>query len=269
MSRLRASFRSAAILWATVATLAELVLLRLRAPFHPDRGGARADQIGQSWARTLARRMDLRIFVEGEAPEGPVAIVANHLGYLDIVALWCVVPGVFVARADVAHWPLVGVASRLIGTVFLDRARKRDLLRVIPELSSALAAGRNVIFFPEATSSPGVDVLPFRSSLFEAAARRQVPVVGVSLQFETPEPGPGADLAVCWWGDMPFASHVFALLALPRVVVRLRFSEPIAPSGDRKLLCDLAREAVIKKFIPTAASPIGEAASTGQGGSDR
>ncbi|MFO0688107.1 MAG: lysophospholipid acyltransferase family protein [Myxococcota bacterium] len=255
--RLRAPLRATAIVAATVETLAALAFLRLWRRERADRGGAEADRLGRRWARTLRRRMDLRIVVEGEPPEGPVAIVANHLSYLDVVALWCVVPGVFVARADVAQWPLVGLASRLIGTIFLDRARKRDLLRVVPELSSALGAGRNVVFFPEATSSPGADVLPFRSSLFEAAARREVPVVGVSLQYETPEPGPEAALAVCWWGDMTFLRHVYALLALPHVVVRIRFAEPIPPSRDRKALCRAAREAVVKKFIPTASLPIG------------
>lgn len=263
--RLRATLRAAAIVAATIETLAALAFLRLRRGERADRGGAEADRLGRRWARKLQRRMDLRIVVEGEPPEGPVAFVANHLGYLDVVALWCVVPGAFVARADVARWPLVGVASRLIGTIFLDRARKRDLLRVVPELSGALASGRNVVFFPEGTSSPGADVLPFRSSLFEAAVRREVPVVGVSLQYETPEPGPEAAMAVCWWGDMTFLRHVYALLALPHVVVRIRFSEPIPPSGDRKALCRLAREAVVKKFIPTLSLPAGAAVHAKEG----
>jgi 1-acyl-sn-glycerol-3-phosphate acyltransferase len=112
-----------------------------------------------------------------------------------------------------------------------------------------------VIFFPEATSSPGETVLPFHSSLFEVAARSRVPVVAASLQYETHEPAPIAGWSVCWWGRMPFASHVFALLGLPRVVVRIRFSEPIEPLEDRKKLCRLARDRVVKQFIPSA--PIG------------
>lgn len=266
---LRATLRAGVVVAATVGTLAALALLRLRRGERADRGGAAADRLGRRWAQTLRRALALRIVVEGEPPEGPVAFVANHLGYLDVVALWCVVPGVFVARADVARWPLVGVASRLIGTIFLDRGRKRDLLRVVPELSAALAAGRNVVFFPEGTSSAGADVLPFRSSLFEAPARRAVPVVAVSLQYETPEPGPEAAQAVCWWGDMTFLRHVGGLLALPHVVVRIRFSEPIPPSRDRKALARVAREAVVKKFIPTTPLPTGAAARSGKGRAGR
>jgi 1-acyl-sn-glycerol-3-phosphate acyltransferase len=267
MSRRLAILRVAAIVAATLAALASLVRLRLRSttvlrPGRHARGGSlsvatgvEADRIGRRWAMRLARRMGLRIVVEGELPDGPVAIVANHLGYLDVVALWCLVPGAFVARADVAHWPLIGVASRLVGTVSIDRTRKRDLLRVIPELSAILASGRNVIFFPEGTSSPGETVLSFRSSLFEAAARRGVPVVGVSLQYETPQSAPIAAWSVCWWGRMTFPRHVFALLSIPHVVARIRFSRPLRPSQDRKMLCRLARESVVKKFIPTAPTP--------------
>jgi 1-acyl-sn-glycerol-3-phosphate acyltransferase len=266
MSRLRVLSRAPAILVATVSALVGLLFLRLRRDRHPRRRAVETDRLARRFARAFARRIGLRIVVEGEPPEGPVVIVANHLGYLDIVALWCVVPGVFVARADVARWPLVGIASRGLGTLFIDRARKRDLLRVIPELSAVLAEGRNAIFFPEATSSPGAFVLRFRSPLFEAPVRQGVPVVAVGLQYETPTGAPEAARAVCWWGDMSFLGHLAGLLALPHVVVRVRFSDPIMPTTDRKVLCRLAREAVVKKFIPTAPISYGTRASTGYGG---
>lgn len=272
MSRRRATGRAVMMVAATITALVSLLRLELirgarqrlaiESPRHPWRRSrfvrlsgpaeSAADRIGRRWAMRVARQMGLRIVFDGELPAGPVAIVANHLSYLDIVALWCLVPGAFVARADVANWPVIGVASRLIGTISIDRTRKRDLLHVIPELSAILASGRNVIFFPEGTSSPGETVLPFRSSLFEAAARRGVPVVGVSLQYETPESAPAAAWSVCWWGGMTFPRHVFALLSIPYVVARVRFSPPIQPSQDRKMLCRLARESVVKKFVPTA-----------------
>jgi len=269
---------------------------------------ARTQARVQKWARDTAQLIGMRIRIDGEIPEGPVAIVSNHLSYMDIVALWCLVPGVFVARADVADWPLIGIAGRLIDTIFIERSRKRDLLRVIPEMQAALASGRNIIFFPEGTSTRGDRILPFKSSLFEAAAREAVPVVACSLQFETAPPAPSADWSICWWGDMEFTPHVFALLQLPGFEARVRFSEPfkVAPPRstnswpgvtknvshdvevyeksaqlpmektgnegtrresarshpleiplatlkmkDRKELCRLAYEAVVKKFDPT------------------
>jgi 1-acyl-sn-glycerol-3-phosphate acyltransferase len=194
----------------------------------------------------------MRVFVDGDEPTSPVALVCNHLSYVDIIALWSIHPGVFVARADVASWPLIGQVGRLIGTIFIDRDRKRDLLRVIPEMEVHLAEGRSVIFFPEGTSSCGARVLPFRSSLFEAAARGGVSVVGASLQLKTPRTSPSADLSVCWWGDMAFPPHVFALLHIDGIDACVRFANTSHLGSDRKLLCRLAKDSVEKSFSPTS-----------------
>jgi 1-acyl-sn-glycerol-3-phosphate acyltransferase len=227
------------------------------------------------WARRTMRSLCVRIRVEGEVPAGPVVLVANHLSYLDIPLLWTLVPGRFVARADVADWPGVGRAARLLGTLFLDRARKRALLDVLPRMTDALRDGDAVVFFPEATSTRGARVLPFKSALFEAAVRSGAPVVAASLEYETADRNRPADTAVCWWGDMTFLSHVGRLLTLPRIEARVRFSRPLLPPSEgfaadrpmessagsrsssphhsrkRKELCRLAYEAVQKKFVPT------------------
>ncbi|MEZ4331534.1 MAG: lysophospholipid acyltransferase family protein [Myxococcota bacterium] len=253
MSCAFAAPRALSIVASTLSTIGALLLLRWRHADRPALLRRESDRLGQRWARSVGRRIGMRVVVEGEPPDGPCAIVANHLGYLDIVALWCVVPGVFVARADLAGWPLIGVASRLVGTIPIDRGRKRDLLRVLPELTAALAAGRNVLFFPEATSSRGATVLPFRSPLFEAAVRRAAPVVGVGIHYVSPGAGAPAAERLCWWGDMPFVRHVFDSLRVPRFEVHLRFSGPIEAGDDRKALCRLARDAVVKGFAPTAA----------------
>ena len=118
-------------------------------------------------------------------------------------------------------------------------------------MQRALEQGRNVIFFPEGTSSRGEGVLDFKSSLFAAPVRSGVPVVSASLKFETNAPSLSADWSVCWWGDMPFASHAFALLALPGFDARIRFASPPQHDSDRKALCRLAQESVEKIFEPT------------------
>ncbi|MBJ21552.1 MAG: 1-acyl-sn-glycerol-3-phosphate acyltransferase [bacterium] len=268
MSRSIAIYRVAALIGMTIYLCTALVGARALSRLRLERPGALSDEFVGRWARATRELIGMRVRVGGEIPRGPVAIVANHLSYIDIIALWCVVPGVFVARADVARWPLIGWASQLVGTIFIDRTRKRDLLRVIPEMEAPLAEGRSVIFFPEGTSSRGLDVLPFKSSLFEAAARQSAPVVGASLEFETHPPATSADWSVCWWGEMTFAPHVFALLQLPTFEARIRFSSPIEvvdatrhpthrpgrsdpPSRTRKQLCRLAHEAVEKTFTPT------------------
>jgi 1-acyl-sn-glycerol-3-phosphate acyltransferase len=133
----------------------------------------------------------------------------NHLGYLDILMLATQVDAPFVAKAEVAHWPVIGLLCRSVGTIFIDRARKRDLPRVIDEMVAALQRGRRVIFFPEGTSTSGATVLPFRSPLFEATIRTGVPVRYASLAYCTPKGAPPAHQVVCWWGDMTFIDHVY------------------------------------------------------------
>ena len=289
MRRLIAISRVAALVGMTAVLAGGLACLRVLRVDRPEAAGHRTDRFVQRWARAARRVIGMRIRVDGTLPGGPVALVANHLSYVDIIALWCVIPGVFVARADVASWTLIGQAGRLVGTVFVDRKRKRDLLRVIEEMEAPLREGRNVIFFPEGTSSRGERVLPFKSSLFEPAARHAIPIVGASLQFETAPAEKSADWSVCWWGDMTFGPHAFALLHQPGFEARIRFSSPLrlepgtdgssfsapsipaparegnargargsdlrhAPGKDRKQLCCLAQESVEKLFVPTAAA---------------
>lgn len=245
-----------------------LVARGLNRPADPERRVRR-------WARRTMRSLGVRIRVEGEVPTGPVVLVANHLSYLDIPLLWTLVPGRFVARADVADWPGIGSAARTLGTLFLDRTRKRALLDVLPRMTDALRDGGAVVFFPEATSTRGAAVLPFKSALFESAIRTGAPVVAASLDYETSDRNRPADTSVCWWGDMTFLPHLGRLLTLPRIEARVRFSRPLPPPSEgfaadrpmerragarsssphhsrkRKELCRLAYEAVQKKFVPT------------------
>lgn len=236
MKRIRALYRVVVLVANTLRLMGGLALSRLAdrvrhalgRPIDEAASRARVDATVGSWARQTANLIGMRVHVEGDlldvAAAGPVAIVSNHLGYMDIVALWCVVPGAFVAKADVAGWPLIGRCGRLVGNLFVDRTRKRDLLRVIPEMEATLRSGRNVLFFPEGTSSPGARILPFKSPLFEAAVRAGAPVVAASLQYETASDAPPADWSVGWWGDMTFGPHVFALLHLDGFDARVRFS---------------------------------------------
>jgi 1-acyl-sn-glycerol-3-phosphate acyltransferase len=224
---------------AGVAGLALRALARI-AP-APARAGEFA--LTRGWARAAARIVGMRVRVCGTPPCAPVVLVANHLGYVDVIALWSAASSVFVAKSEVASWPAVGALGRILHTLFLDRSRKRDLVRVLAEMDRVLASGRSVAFFAEGTSTRGDRVLPFKSSLFEAAVRARVPVACASLAYRTEPGAPPADLAVCWWGDMTFPDHVYALLRLRSFDAELRFSTPIA-GEERKALARRAHALV-------------------------
>ena len=208
------------------------------------------------WARGIARIASVEIRVEGEIPQERELWVSNHLSYLDPIVLLALRPMVILAKSEVRSWPALGLGGRMIGTLFIDRVRMRDLLRVIPEMTRVLEGGEAVLFFPEGTSTHGGLLLPFRSSLFEAAARSGAEVRCVSLHFETRPGDPPAWESVCWWGDMTFADHAFRLLCVRGVKVRLDIAPKTVPwSNDRKALARAAEVEIAQRFVRISGAP--------------
>jgi len=140
----------------------------------------------------------------------------------------------------------------MLGTLFIDRSRKRDLVRVIDAMEREMARGERVILFAEGTSTRGDCVLPFKSSLFEAAVRAGRPVECASLSYATPAGSEPADRVVCWWGDMTFPDHVYGLLQLPYFEATVRFAPVTLEGGDRKHLARRAREVIAGQWTASA-----------------
>ena len=201
-----------------------------------------------AWARRIVPVLGMRMTVEGPVPAAPFVLVTNHLGYIDIVVLAAQAPIAFVAKAEIARWPLIGRFARAAGTVFIDRARVRDIPRVVGAIEASFAGGIGVAIFPEATSSAGSEVLRFRPSLLEAAARARLPVVYAALTYRTPPDEPPAHFSVCWWGDMGFPGHVAKLFALRSFEARLRFGSERVIEADRKLLAERLHRKVSELF---------------------
>ena len=205
--------------------------------------------------------MGVRVTVEGLAPTGSFFLVANHLSYLDIPVLLGRLNGRFLAKSEIASWPVLGLLARSTGTLFVDRSRKRDLTRVIAEVTALLERGPGAIVFPEATSTDGARVHPFKPSLFEVPARLGVDVSVAALRYATPDGSPSAWEAVCWWGDAEFAPHFWRLLALPRVHATVTFAPEKVTGGtaaapsDRKRMAAETQRALEAVFSPTRPEP--------------
>lgn len=222
------------------------------APFAVAAGrlGAWRAGVTRAWARALLAVLGVRLEVEGRPPEPPFLLVANHLGYLDVLVLAATVPTVFVAKAEIAGWPVFGALARAGGTVFVDRAARREIPRVAAEMRRVLEEGRGVVLFPEGTSTCGAEVAPFRPSLLAPAAAGSLPVSWAVLGYATPAGSPPAHLAVCWWGDMPLPGHLLGLLALPAIDARVTFGSEAVADPDRKRLADRLHEEVTRRFVP-------------------
>jgi 1-acyl-sn-glycerol-3-phosphate acyltransferase len=197
----------------------------------------------RAWAAGLLRVLAVRVTQHGVPPAGPFLLVANHLGYLDVLVLASRLDAVFVAKADVRQWPLLGPLAATTGTIFIDRSKARDVMRVGGEMRTAWQRGDGVVLFPEGTSTDGRDVLPLRTALLEWARAAGRPVHASSIAYRTLPGDPPARTAVCWWGDMTFVPHLQGLCALRGVRADIAFTAPLA-GEDRRALAAAARDTI-------------------------
>jgi len=198
----------------------------------------------QRHARRLARVLGMEVRPVGPVPAAQI-YCANHLGYLDIVALVAAAPAVFVSKAEVRNWPVVGALTNAAGTLYLKRERKEDLAGVMRQFDPVIAAGVPVVVFLEGTSSGGEDVLPFKPSLLAPAVSGGWHCAPVALDY-TLEPGDGTVAEhVAYWRDMTFGPHFLGLLGRKRIHARVSFGEPLPAGPDRKQLALALRERVI------------------------
>ena len=176
----------------------------------------------------------------GQAMGHPGAVVANHSSWLDIFALNAGKRIYFVSKSEVAGWPGIGWLARATGTVFIRRDPK-DAQQQKVVFQNRLLAGHRLLFFPEGTSTDGLRVLPFKSTLFAAffdeKLRCEMYIQPVTVLYQPP-PGQAAEF-YGWWGDMSFHSHLLKTLLTPRqgsVEVSYHLPVQVAAYRDRKTL---------------------------------
>jgi 1-acyl-sn-glycerol-3-phosphate acyltransferase len=196
----------------------------------------------------------MRMKANGAPPDAPFFLVSNHVSYVDILLLASQLPCVFVAKSEVASWPVFGAICRNLDTLFIDREHKRDIPRVSARIEEILRDGRGVIIFPEGTSGRGDRVLRFKPALLEPAIRTGLPVSHASLYYETPPGSPPAGEVVCWFGGSGFISHVLQLVRLPWFLATVTFGDAPIRDSDRKNLAVRLHAAVRKSFRPVAGS---------------
>ena len=248
---LGACTRLAALCLATAGFFALWVTGRLVITFSsPCRAAGWRALVFRAWARVAACVMGMRIESRGEPPRAPYLLVANHLGYVDVVALAALTGCVFVAKSEVAGWPVLGPTARALGTIFIDRRRARSIPAALARVGGELERGAGVVIFAEGTSTRGSVVAPFKPSLLEAAARAGAPVHYAALSYRTRHGRAAASERVCWWGDMTFLDHFYALLRLGGFDAEVRFGEQPITERDRKLLAQKLRAAVEAEFVP-------------------
>jgi 1-acyl-sn-glycerol-3-phosphate acyltransferase len=242
MKLVRIAWRLAAIVavWSALFALWEL-----GRPFAGGRSRGWRAWIYSRWARATARVVGMRRTRRGPPPAEPGLLVANHLGYVDVLLLAAETGAVFVSKEEVRRWPLIGYTATAMGTLYVRRHDKRALAELNAALGAAVRERRLVAFFPEGTSTDGSRVLGFRPSLFECAASGKAPVHCAALRYATLPGDPPAAQAVCWGDGRPFLRHALGLLALRGFEAELVFAPLPLVGADRKGIAERA-EALVR-----------------------
>ncbi|MGD9614141.1 MAG: lysophospholipid acyltransferase family protein [Alphaproteobacteria bacterium] len=230
--------------------------------------------------RCCRRILGIEVRVIGQpATARPVLFAANHISYLDITVLGSLLDASFIAKTEIASWPLFGWLARLQRSVFIDR-RARSTARQRDSIAARLAAGEALILFPEGTSGDGNRLLPFKSALFSVAdhiagpgaihrgaihggaihrgaihrgaihgGAGAVTVQPVSIAYTRLDGMPlgrGLRPFIAWYGSMSLAPHLWRMLGLGRLEVVVEFHSPttLAACGSRKNLARYCEERV-------------------------
>lgn len=179
---------------------------------------ARIQWFGEKALRVLG----ITFACEGRPRPGATLLVANHVSWLDIAAIHAAAPHArFVSKADVGRWPIVGWLAHGVGTLFIERERKRDAMRVVHEMGAALHGGQTVAIFPEGTTGAGDRVLPFHANLLQAAIATETPVQPVLLRYS--QPGRPVSPAAEYIGEMTLLESLWRVIQADDLHVEVRF----------------------------------------------
>ena len=204
----------------------------------------------QRWSAGLVRSVGANLQVTGVPRQGATLIVANHVSWLDIAAIHAAAPHArFVSKADVLRWPLLGRLIRSAGTLFIERERKRDAVRVVHAMAQALQDGDTVAVFPEGTTGAGPELLPFHANLLQAAVATGTPVQPVGLRFaDALQP---FSPAVVYLGSTTLAQSIWRVVSATGLSVHVQLLAPIASAhADRRALAAHLRELIAERLPP-------------------
>ncbi len=203
--------------------------------------------------RIYCRLLGIEVQTFGQvAAERPVLFVANHASWIDILALSTLVPVSFIAKSEVAGWPLFGQLARLQRTIFVERRAVRSA-DARDDMHARLRDGDSLVLFPEGTSSDGNRVLPFKSAFLAAAETeidgRPVTVQPVTIAYTRLHGMPvGRRFRhyYAWYGDMDMFPHLWRVLSLGRSVVEIEFHTPLTIEAfdNRKQLAAVCQQVV-------------------------
>jgi 1-acyl-sn-glycerol-3-phosphate acyltransferase len=177
------------------------------------------------WCRAMLAALGVRLETEGELDPRPALLVANHVSWLDVLAIGAARSAAFVCKADVADWPAFGWLVARVGTIFMRRGSARSAARATAAATHCLRSGLSVCVFPEGTSSDGGEVFPFSPALFQAAVDACCPVQPVALTYSSQ--------AAVYAYNIGLGESLVAIAGARGLCVKLSFLTVLSPSTRR------------------------------------
>lgn len=189
----------------------------------------------QWWSAKFLRVLGVNLVTQGTPQAGAKLLVANHISWLDILAVDAVAPARFVSKSEVRHWPVLGWLVTATGTLYIERERPRDALRVVHQMAAAMQAGDTLAVFPEGTTSDGRTLLPFHANLLQGAIATATPVQPVALRFFDPEHA--ISPAVEFLDDTTLLQSVWSVVSAQGLGVRVHVlpAQTVAHADRRRL----------------------------------
>ncbi len=184
----------------------------------------------RKWAQILLFYLRIRVEKIGELPNfknQTYILTSNHISWVDIFVIHSIYPVRFVSKSEVRSWPIFGWLANKSGTLFLERQNRKATHMIGNDMVIALREGDSLGLFPESTTSDGLQILPFKSSMLQPAVSEKIPFVPIALRYYLANGKLNPHIPFI--GDMNFVSSLVGVLKSPRTTVRVAIGNTITP----------------------------------------
>jgi 1-acyl-sn-glycerol-3-phosphate acyltransferase len=200
------------------------------------------------WCKRLLAIFEIKVVVRGFDDflfnQKKYLIASNHISWLDIIVIQSMKPSIFVAKSDVASWPLFGWVAQMTGTIFIKRDKVSDIKKALKKIKRRLIK-HSVCIFPEGTSTNGRYLLPFKSNLFQSSIDTNKAILPICLRYQ--ENNTYSD-KVAFIDDMSLIDSIMKIKKENNIQVILDVLQPIRPRGNRKELASYTHEIIQKNL---------------------
>ncbi len=209
----------------------------------------------------ICKSFGMKLTVVNKPKEGDkFLLVSNHMGFVDILLMASIFPMVFVTSNEMRETPFLGLLTEMAGCMYVERRSRTKILDEMKSMVKALQNGFRIVLYPEATSTNGEQVLPFKRTLMMAASHAGVPIQPAVINFRKVN---GEEFSLkwrdhlCWYGDITFATSMWKALTLKSLNAEIEFLEQIHTTSedDRGLIADKAHRMISEKFVPVKGLP--------------